>query len=396
LNSEALSEAKRQALESLNLPMRITLFAFLLLTIQAKSQFSAYDPFDDNVNQWIIINTDSAEYAVREGVLDMTAKIGGDYINAKEGVVDLTREFRCEIRTEFYSGADTMQYGICWGASDVNTYHFFYITPAGRYGFRTRQDNKWTDVILPVANPAINKKGSNWLRVSAVVGLSGGLELHLCINELVVDRIRSIRAFGPFFGACINNKGRILFDDFIVYQRGALQEEFEPSDLALSLQCRFGQFRYTNTLYGWSCCVQNGCRVDVDSVITRFWYSDMRAGDYSVLVAPYEAATDGDFLNAVQRDFIEYVKDTVDPIIPLKAEKATAIIVGNEKEVIQVGQIYTAVELTGNMYIRRYYVNHPYADKSGMMFQFILPENSPHIPTLDALVRDVISSLQFR
>jgi hypothetical protein len=370
--------------------------AFLLTTIFSSAQFSAYDPFNDNSNTWITLKNDSALFDVTEGKLDMRVSVPGDYINAKEAVVDLSKNIRCEINTGFMEGGTDLPYGICWAASDVESYHLFYITASGKYGFKTKTRGVWTEKLAPAASFTIHAKEENWLRISSVKASDGKEKLVLCINEVIVNEVTLAEPFGPFFGVYIGGKGRIQFDDFIVYQRGNQQEEFEPADLSLSLSCKSGQFRYTNKNMGWSCCVLSGCRVDEDSLISRFWYSDMRAGDYSVLVAPFEAASDGDFVNAVQRDFVEYIKDTADPIIPIRAEKAFSAAMGNETQVVQAGQVYTAAELSGNMYIRRYYVNHPFGKKSGLMFQFIVPENSLYIPVLDELVRQVIVSLEFR
>lgn len=380
-------------------PTLIFLTAFLL-TLTAHAQFSAYDPFDDNANEWITFTDDSATFAVQNGKLDMHTRISTDFINAKGASVQQSKPFRAEIRTDFVSGDDTLPYGLCWGAADLTNYYAFYITPAGKYGFRCFTDGKQSEVFTSLASPAINKKGSNWLRVNTTVAADGKRQLTFCINELAVKTIGFVAPRGDFYGVFLGGAGHILFDDFIVYQRGEVQEEFEPADLTVSLLCKFGQWHFLNENLHWSCCVENGCRVDTDSLVTRFWYNDQRAGDYSVLVVPFDAFTDatgdGDFFNAAQRDFLEYMRDTTDPVVAVRSEKAIKIAIGNETEVIQSGEIYTADGLGSNQYIRRYYVHHPFNGSSGLMFQFIVPENSEYIATLDKLVKQVIETMEYR
>jgi hypothetical protein len=371
-----------------------SLLIFSLLCITARAQFSAYDPFDDNSNEWIAFADDSAAFSVKNGKLDMETRIQADFINAKGGVITADKPFRTELRTSFVSGNDTLPYGLCWGATDIANYYAFYITPKGKFGFRQYKNHQPAELFQPQESPAINKMGSNWLRVGTIAGPDGKLKIALCVNELLVKTIDFIAPGGTFYGAFIGGKGHILFDDFIVYQRGARQEEFEPADLSVSLRCKFGQWHFTNETQKWSCCVQNGCRVDTDSLVTRFWYNDQRAGDYSVLVVPFDAAGDGDFFNAAQRDFTEYMRDTTDPVISVRKEPPAKTSVGNENEVVQAGEVYTAMELQGHQYIRRYYVRHPLNGSDGLMFQFIVPENSEYIATLDQLVKDILLTME--
>jgi len=368
----------------------------LLAGLDARSQFSAYDPFDDNANEWIVFNNDTGSAAVAYGKLDVSIKADTDFIDAKGARIDPAKPFRAEIRTGFSSGSENAPYGLCWGAMDDRNYYVFYITAAGNYGFRSMQHGKWIDILPATTSAAVNVKGSNWLRVNSLSNADGSKKLALCINEEVVKTIDYVAPMGTYYGIYSHGVQHILFDDFIVYQRGDVQEEFEPADLALSLACKASQLHYTHALYNWSCCVEKGCRVDVDSMITRFWYTDMRAGDYSVLVAPFEATGNGDFFYAAERDFVEYMHDTTEPVKPLQEDKAMKVSIGNEAMVVQLGQSYSAAELQGNMYIRRYYVNHPYHGESGLMFQFIVPENSTYIPVLDQLVQQVVSTLEFR
>lgn len=377
--------------------MKNLLLAFtLFLTTFLHAQFSAYDSFDDNSNEWIVFKNDTGSASVQNGKLDVSIKLDTDFIDAKGAKIDMARPFRAEIQSSFQSGSDNASSGICWGAFDDMNYYVFYITASGKFGFKKNVGGKWTDVVAATQSPIINKKGSNWLRVNSIIASDGSRKLSLCINELCVKQIDFVAPMGNFYGIYSHGIEHILFDDFFVYQRGALQEEFEPSDLTLSLVCRLNQLHFQNVLNTWSCCVENGCRVDEDSATTRFWFTDQRADDYSVLVAPFQASSDGDFFNAAQRDFIEYIKDTTDPIIPIREETPLKKSIGNEAEVVQLGEIYTASGFSDNMYIRRYYVKHAFGKESGLMFQFIIPEKSEYIPILDQLVQQVIASLEFK
>src|ERR1700743_3491001 len=109
-------------------PVKNFLPAFLLfLPFQLHAQFSAYDPFDDNGNEWITRNDDTARFEIKKGKLDMDIARDGDYVNAKGAVIDTTKPFRAELRMEFKSGAEEVPYGLCWGASDLDNLHLFYI-----------------------------------------------------------------------------------------------------------------------------------------------------------------------------------------------------------------------------------------------------------------------------
>ncbi|HET6992744.1 MAG TPA: hypothetical protein VFJ43_15525, partial [Bacteroidia bacterium] len=301
--------------------MKNLLLPFLFFaSLSAHAQFSVYEPFDDNSNEWITRNDDTASFQVAAGKLDMNIKMDGDYVNAKGARINQEKLFRAEITATYKSGPEDVPYGICWGASDLDNLHLFYITASGKFGFRTMENAKWRDVVLPANSEAISKKASNWLRVNVIIDpVDGKKKLALCINEEVVKTIDFVFPFGNYFGAFIGGADHISFDDFIVYQRGAVQDEFEPSDLALSLSCKANQLHYTNSLYNWSCCVDKGCRVDVDSSVTRFWYEDNRCGDYSVLVVPYPSIGNVSFAKAVEQDFGDYMAEG-DSIIPVKKE----------------------------------------------------------------------------
>lgn len=372
--------------------MRKLLAALLLLsTFRVHAQLNIYDGFDDNANQWIVYANDTAIFDVANSKLSMDIRFPGDYINAKGAPFDGQKAFRVETSTSFESGADSIRYGICWGAADLSNFMAFYITGSGRYGFGQLVNGKWQDILPLTPCPLIHPKGDNWLRVNA--GTGAKRKLTFCINEFAVKSIDFIQPPGEFFGTYVGGKAHILFDDFILYQRGAVQEEFEPVDLSLSATCKSGQLHYENPRTSWSCCVPYGCRADEDSLVSRFWFTDGRAADYSILVAPFVASSDGEFFNAVQRDFLEYMRDTADPVKTLVADKPQKETLGKATEVVIVGETYTAEGLGKNMYIRRYYVSYPSSGDSGLMLQFIVPENSKYISVLDALARQLIDSM---
>lgn len=373
---------------------KILLALLICLSLNANAQISIYDGFDDNSNQWIVYSNDTATFDVMNSKLSMSIHHPGNFINAKGAPFNMEKPFRVEASTIFQNGADSIRYGICWGAADVSNYFVFYITGGGKYGFGEVKDKKWTDIVRPLASPFINAKGTNWLRVNTI-NAEGKRKIALCINELSVKTIDFIAPPGDFFGTYVGGKSSILFDDFILYQRNDTLPEFEPCDLALSAYCKSGQFRYSGSTLKWNACVPTGCRVDEDSVVTRFWFTDSRAGDFSVLVVPFDAAGDGDFTNAAQRDFTEYIRDTTDPVIPLEADKVMKTSIGFEEEVVVVGQAYSSPELKSKMYIRRYYVHHDFGTHSGLMFQFIVPQYSAYIPVQEELVKTIIGSIEF-
>jgi hypothetical protein len=372
------------------------LFLILFFTgINLPAQFSAYDPFDDNANEWITRNDDTAVFEVAGGKLVMNIKQDDDFVNAKGAKVNQEKLFRTELRTEFKSGNTNTQYGICWGAADLENFYVFYITGEGKYGFRFLEKGEWKELLPPTSSAAIKQKGENWLRMNMLYDADGKKKINLVINEEIVKTVDFVFPYGNYFGAYVNGKSVIHFDDFIVYQRGETQEEFEPCDLSLSLKCNVSQLRYTNVLYNWSSCVEKGCRVDVDSAVTRFWYSDNRCGDYSVLAVSFPSIGNVSFARAAEQDFGDYMAEG-DSIITVRAIPIIEKSIGNEPKVYQISQIYTSSDLPGNLYIRRYYVDHAFGNEKGMVFQFICPENSPHINTLDLLVQQLIGTMEIQ
>ncbi len=375
-------------------PVKNLFLLILFLTgINLPAQFSAYDPFDDNANEWITRNDDTALYEVKSGKLDMDIKRDGDYINAKGALINQEKLFRTELRTEFKSGPDNLPYGITWGASDLENLYLFYITGAGKFGFRTKEKGVWKDIFPATKSASISPKGNNWLRVNMIIDTDGKKKINLVINEELVKTIDFVFPYGNYFGAFVGGTNHILFDDFIVYQRGEHQEEFEPCDLSLSLKCTISQLHYTNSLYNWSACVGKGCRVDVDSAVTRFWYADGRCGDYSVLAVSFPSIGNVSFARAVEQDFGDYMAEG-DSITHVRRDPAQLKSMGNEAKVYQISEVYTSYDLEGNLYICRYYVDHPFGNEKGMVFQFIVPENSPNIILLDQLVREIIGTME--
>ena len=371
----------------------ILLILFLFPGLLLNAQFSAYDPFDNNDNAWITRNDDTAVYAVQNGKLDMNIRIDGDYVNAKGAKINQEKLFRSEIRTDYKGGDLNTPYGICWGAADLDNLYLFYINGNGKFGFRSMEKGVWKEIVPATSNPAIIAKGNNWLRMNMTTGADGKKKINLVVNEEIVKTVDFVFPFGNYFGAFIGGKGHILFDDFIVYQRGDAQEEFEPADLSLSLKCKATQLGYTNAIFGWSCCVEKGCRVDVDSAVTRFWYTDNRCGDYSVLAVTFPSTGNVSFAKAVEQDFGDYMAEG-DSITHVKKETVQMTSIGNEAKVYQIGEVYTSYDLAGNLYIRRYYVDHPFGTEKGLVFQFICSENSPYIGTLDQLIQQVIGSME--
>lgn len=365
----------------------------LFAGINLPAQFSAYDPFDDNVNEWITRKDDTADFEITGGKLVMNIKMGGDYINAKGAKINQEKLFRTEIRTEFKSGHENTPYGICWGASDLLNLYAFYITAEGKFGFQSMENGKWKDILPIASSSAIKTKGDNWLRMNMIYDADGKKKINLVINEEIVKTIDFVFPYGNYFGSYVGGKSNIHFDDFIVYQRGVTQEEFEPCDLTLSLKCTASQLHYTNEVYKWSSCVAKGCRVDVDSAVTRFWYSDNRCGDYSVLAVSFPSTGNVSFVRAVEQDFGDYMAEG-DSITHIRRDPAQLKSMGNEAKVYQISEVYTSYDLAGNLYIRRYYVDHPFGNEKGLVFQFICPENSPHIITLDQLVQELIGTME--
>lgn len=374
---------------------KITWAILCLFSLSAQAQISIYDGFDDNSNQWIVYTNDTATFDVVNSKLSMSIRYPGHYINAKGAPFNNAKGYRVETSASFESGSDSVHYGICWGASDTRNFMAFYITGGGRYGFGQLKNGIWSDILMPSPSPAINVRGTNWLRVNTTLA-EGKRKISLCINELAVRTIDFTQPPGEFFGTYVGGKASILFDDFIFYQRNDTLPEFEPSDLSISASCRNAQYRYNASLLKWSACVPSGCRVDEDSVVTRFWFTDARAGDYSVLVAPFDADSDGDFFNAAQRDFTEYMHDTVDQVTPLAADKPQKTAIGFENSVVVLGQAYASPDLKSKMYIRRYYVPHAFGSHSGLMFQFIVPQYSAYIPVQEELVKTIIGSIEFQ
>ncbi len=371
------------------------LLPLFFIAAPATAQLSIYDGFDDNSNAWIVFTDDTATFDVANSKLDMSIRFPGHYINAKGAPFNAERAFRVETSALFVAGADSLRYGICWGASDVENFFSFYITSAGKFGFGAVEKGKWRELVRPESSPFINKKGTNWLRVNTTNDAGGRRILVLCINEVAVKTMDYVQPPGLFFGTYVGGAGNIRFDDFILYQRGAQQEEFEPADLGLSLACRSGELRYVSAKQSWSCCVEQGCRVDEDSVVTRFWHVDSRAGDYSILVVPMYSLGSVGFAKAADQDFRNYMA-LGDSIISVRKEPITTTVMGNETKVYQIGEVYTANDLAGNLYIRRYYIDHPNGENSGLVIQFIVPENSPYVAVLDKLVRQVAGTMEFR
>lgn len=375
-------------------PVKNLFLLILFFTgINLPAQFSAYDPFDDNNNEWITRNDDTAFYEVKDGKLNMNIKRAGDYVNAKGAKINQEKLFRTELRTEYKGGSDTIRYGICWGASDLSNLYSFYITAAGRFGFRSMENGKWKDIVPSTPSASISKKGENWLRMNMHYDADGNRKINLVINEEIVKTIDFVFPYGNYFGAFVGGTNHIRFDDFIVYQRGELQEEFEPCDLHLSLKCSVSQLLYSNPLYNWNSCVDKGIRVDVDSAVTRFWYADSRCGDYSVLAVSFPSIGNVSFARAVEQDFGDYMAEG-DSITHIKRDPAQLKSMGNEAKVYVINEVYTSYDLQGNLFIRRYYVDHTFGGEKGMVFQFIVPENSPYIPVLDQMVQQVIGTME--
>ncbi|CAN5333368.1 hypothetical protein BH09BAC5_BH09BAC5_16890 [soil metagenome] len=372
-----------------NLPFLL----FLFIGINLSAQFSAYDPFDDNSNEWITRKDDTAKFAVQNGKLDMDIHADGDYANAKEAVIDGNKLFRAEIRTEFSAGDESKPYGMFWGGADLSNYYLFYINGKGKFGFNILEKGIWKEIVSSTFSGAIVVKGNNWLRTTIFIDADGKKKMNLVINEEIVKTIDAVIPFGNYFGVYVGGKTHILFDDFIVYQRGTAQEEYEPCDLFLSAKCKATQLYFTNSLFKWSACINKGCRVDVDSAVTRFWYSDNRCGDYSVLAVSFPSIGNVSFSRSVEQDFSDYMAEG-DSITPIRNEPVQMITIGNETKVYQIGEVYSSYDLKGNLFIRRYYVDHAFGNEKGLVFQFICTENSPYIKDLDALIKEIIGSLE--
>jgi hypothetical protein len=146
-------------------------------------------------------------------------------------------------------------------------------------------------------------------------------------------------------------------------------------------------------LYNWSACIDKGCRVDVDSAVTRFWYVDNRCGDYSVLAVSFPSIGNVSFARAVEQDFGDYMAEG-DSITHIRRDPAQLKTIGSETKVYMISEVYTSYDLEGNLFIRRYYIDHPFGNEKGLVFHFICPENSPYIADLDKLVQQIIATME--
>ena len=120
-------------------------------------------------------------------------------------------------------------------------------------------------------------------------------------------------------------------------------------------------------------------------------FRSKRCGNYSVITVPMTSLGNVSFEKAAAQDFGDYMALGGD-IVPLKKESPVKMKLANGSEVIIFGESYTATGLTNDLYIRRYYMNRPFGENVGMVYQFIVPASSAYITTLDALVKDLLNS----
>jgi hypothetical protein len=369
---------------------KLLLSAFLLLSANLFAQFSAYDSFDDNVSGWNERKDDSAVIKVQNGKLDVQINYGVDLIDAKGATLDSAGEFRAEINVQCLSSDPKTPFGLCFGASDMDNYFLFYITKECKYGFKALIHNEWLEIVPPTSSPFIDSTGVNWLRVN-IVKENSVLKTHLVINEFLVRSLDHIQPYGNFYGIYVGGKQHILFDDFHVYQRGKTQEEPESADLSLSLKCSNGQLYYANPYDHWGTCVNKGVRVDEDSTVVRFWYSDKRFADYTIVCVPMTSLGSVSFEKAAVQDFGDYMAMDGDDIKPGKKEGIQKVNMGADLKVYQVGETYSAPGQP-DLYIRRYYVDRVFGDNVGMVFQFIVPVDYKNTAAMDTFVKSIILS----
>lgn len=221
-------------------------------TIYARENIFIED-FDNNYNEWHIVDDEYAETSLSNGNYVFEHKIdeSGYYVYYP---VYIDTDTNFEIETTLYQirGHDDRGYGLNWGMDDGNNYYTFDITDNGYYRVSKSEDGEWYDLIDWTESEHIETFGwKNTLLLQKVDNL-----YNFYINGKFVNSIGFQPFFGNYLGYEIWLKQKIAVDNLYVRYLGSqsiiLDEDFsdnyldwfEGSDDEMSAEIRDGYYLF--------------------------------------------------------------------------------------------------------------------------------------------------------
>ena len=190
----------------------ITIFVLLpVVFLQAQKQkVILLDDFSNNANKWPTVIGKMTNYLVYNGKLVINTDDTLTYTNSIPVDLNTQNNFSITITATHTNGIDNSDYGLFFGASNLNNYICYLISNNGFSRSYKIGDDGFVDILKWTENPAI-KTGNyvdNVLRIS-----KEGANWIFSVNGQSLATVHALPFYGNKIGVLVSQNQRIEFDD---------------------------------------------------------------------------------------------------------------------------------------------------------------------------------------
>ena len=172
------------------------------------------DQFDNNKNNWDIVNTAALSAQIRNGkyLIENRTKDSALAVFCRSGIKHGSR-YILDVSMSAVAGAGKYSYGLAWGSHEDLKYYAFQITDKGTYFIEMVYKGRSRKLSYGnLKDNIINQGGVNNLRVVQDNGIT-----RFYINGKVVDEIKAMLSYGDNVGFVAEGRSKISVDAIHVY-----------------------------------------------------------------------------------------------------------------------------------------------------------------------------------
>ena len=174
------------------------------------------EPFNNNNNNWNIIQTSAAYVRLKDGKYHIqNRRESGAYIILNGPDLSTDNDFAIEAHVNLIDNSGKHSFGLVFGAKDKEDFFTFQMLPEHEYSIR----KYYRGVSLELADGKINSKPESQELFNVLKINNKDNKLSFFINENFVDEVSDISFSNKKTGFYINGKAEIVVDKILIHQQ---------------------------------------------------------------------------------------------------------------------------------------------------------------------------------
>lgn len=172
-----------------------------------------YETFDNNVNRWVILNTDNLSTYFNQEKYIIENRVSNNFISVIRPTTDFGNDYAISVSTIHRNGVIDFGYGLVFSFKDYNNYYSFLI--AEGYYKLFRIVNGTYEEIIPWTRTEYIKRGASINRLKIH---RSGSNCWIYVNDVYINKFYGFVELGNALGFFIDNNQAIEFDDLRISQ----------------------------------------------------------------------------------------------------------------------------------------------------------------------------------